>query len=78
MALCNFLKSEKLTDDNKYACGNCAKKTDALKYSKLDKLPKLLFIQLGRFEFDFDTLSRKKIYDLVTFPQVLNMNMFLK
>ncbi len=78
MALCNFLKSEKLTGDNRYACGKCDRKTDALKYCKFDKLPKILFFQLGRFEFDYNTFSRKKINDLVTFPLVLNMNIFMK
>ena len=46
MALCNFLKPEKLSNDNKYECGICNKKVDALKYFKFDVLPKSLFIQI--------------------------------
>lgn len=78
MALMNFLKKEKLCGDNQYNCDNCGFKSDALKYLKFTKLPKILFLQLNRFEYDYMTDGRKKICDRVTFPSILNMNQFLK
>lgn len=85
MALKNYLKPEELNNDNKYQCQICDKKVrmlikkcDAIKYYQLDKLPKVLFFQLGRFDYDYNTLTRVKVNDKVTFPQVLNMNQFLK
>lgn len=78
MAFSNFLKTERLEKDNQYLCGVCNKKVDALKYVKFTKLPKILFLQLNRFEYDIMTDGRKKIGDRLTFPQILNMNLFLK
>jgi hypothetical protein len=78
MAFMNFLKKEKLCGDNKYNCENCSTKSDALKYLKFTKLPKILFLQLNRFEYDYMTDGRKKICDRVTFPDLLNMNQFMK
>jgi ubiquitin carboxyl-terminal hydrolase 47 len=78
MALCNLLKPEKLQGDNQYYCEKCQKKVDAIKYISFEKLPKILILQFNRFDYDFQTESRKKIFDKVTFPQILNMNTFLE
>jgi ubiquitin carboxyl-terminal hydrolase 47 len=78
MALYNYLKPEKLVAPNLYKCSECKKEVEALRYTRIKQLPKYLFIQLGRFELDYNTFMRKKINDLVTFPLVLNMNTFLK
>ena len=78
MAFSNFLKKEKLQGENQYRCELCKKKVDAMKYLKLIKLPKILFLQLNRFEYDALTDGRKKICDRVTFPAILNMNPFMK
>ena len=78
MAFTNFLKVEKLDADNQYYCEFCKKKVDALKYLKFTKLPKILFLQMNRFEYDYITESRRKICDKVTFPVILNMNTFFK
>lgn len=78
MAFTNFLKKEKLDKDNQYNCGECNKKVEALKYIKITKLPKILFLQLNRFEFDYMTESRRKICDRITFPLTLNMNTFIR
>ena len=45
---------------------------------KFEKLPKILFLQLNRFEYDFITDTRKKLFDRFTFPKILNLNDFLK
>ena len=78
MAIYNFLKPEVLSKENKYECEKCCKKVDALKYSKFSKLPKVLFVSLMRFDYDIFSFQRKKIYDKVTFPLLLNFNKYLK
>ena len=40
------------------------------------RLPKILFVQLNRFDFDFISMDKKKIYDKLTYPMILNMNHF--
>ena len=51
-------------------------KVNAEKFLKFVKLPKVLFIQLNRFEFDYISMDKKKIYDKLTYPEILNMNKF--
>lgn len=45
---------------------------------KFERLPKILFLQLNRFEYDYITDTRKKLYDRFTFPKILNFNDFLE
>lgn len=86
MALCNILKPEKLQKQNQYFCEKCIKKVkffykikvDALKFLSFEKLPKILILQFNRFEYDLKTESRRKVFDKMTFPQILNMNIFLR
>lgn len=73
-AFLNYIRPEKLEKDNQYACDNCKSKVDALKYVKINTLPKILTVQFNRFEYDWQSDQRKKIHDYVTFPQVLNLN----
>lgn len=51
--------------------------TKALKGSRLNKLPRILTLQLNRFTMDMTTWQRKKLNDKVSFPLVLNMNHFI-
>ena len=76
MALSNFIKVECLEGDNKYNCAKCAKKVNAEKYIQFVKFPEVLFIQLGRFYYDFTYDQRRKIHDKVVFPLVLNLNKY--
>ena len=86
MALCNLIKPEKLEKENQYFCELCKAKVyknhdikvDAIKYLSFENLPKILIVQLNRFEYDFKSDTRRKLFDKVTFPQILNMNIFLK
>lgn len=48
-----------------------------MKLLKFEKLPRILFMQLNRFDYDFISDSRRKLYDRFTFPKILNMNNFL-
>ena len=77
MAILNYIKPEKLENNNKYFCEKCNKKVNAEKYLKFEKLPKILFIQLGRFYYDFNTQNRKKIHNKIPFPLILNFNKYL-
>ncbi len=76
MALSNYLKVEVLEKDNQYSCDVCKKKVDAKKFIKFEKLPNCLLFQLNRFEYNFMTDMRMKITDKVTFPLILDMNLF--
>ena len=77
MALMNFIKPEKLEKDNQYFCSKCNKKVDALKYMKFEKFPKILFIQLGRFFYDFQINTKNKLHNKIPFPLILNCNKYL-
>ena len=43
---------ENLRGANQYACLRCRGKRDAVKFTKLQKLPAILNIQLSRFSYD--------------------------
>lgn len=78
MAFLNYLKPETLGAGNEYRCENCDKKVSAEKFLRFTRLPKILFVQLNRFEFDYNTMDKKKIYDKLTYPEILNMNKFFQ
>ena len=77
-ALAFYLGIERLEGDNKYQCSACDQKVDAEKGFKLSKLPKILCLNFNRFALDYTTFQRIKINDKVTFPLVLNMNIFMR
>eukprot|EP01124_Arcella_intermedia_P033442 TRINITY_DN8023_c0_g3_i1.p1 TRINITY_DN8023_c0_g3~~TRINITY_DN8023_c0_g3_i1.p1 ORF type:complete len:1561 (-),score=330.00 TRINITY_DN8023_c0_g3_i1:24-4004(-) len=62
-----------LDGDNKYFCGKCNSKVDALKRCCIGSLPNYLFIHLKRFEFDFDLMRRAKVNQYCEFPTKLNL-----
>ncbi len=72
------MKPEELNGGNQYECSQCKKKVDAIKGLKLQKCPSVLTIQLSRFTLDFNTFSRIKLNDRVSFPFLLNMNDYLR
>lgn len=76
-ALFKYLCPTTLEGDNAYNCSGCDKKVTAQKGDRLDRLPKILTLQLQRFTLDYRTWQRKKLDERVTFPLILNMNHFL-
>lgn len=76
-ALYSFTKSEVLDGANQYFCTTCESKQDAAKGLKFKKLPYILVMQLKRFDLDYETMSRVKLNDKVTFPTILNANHFV-
>ena len=49
------------------------RKVDALRRCAIRTLPPVLIVHLKRFEFDLETLNRRKLNDLFTFPTELDM-----
>ena len=45
-----------LEGDNAYFCEKCEVKRDTLKRCSIKHLPNVLFLELKRFEFNFDTM----------------------
>jgi hypothetical protein len=76
-AMHKFVTPEILSEDNQYNCEKCGKKVDAIKGLKFVKFPYLLTLQLKRFDFDYETLRRRKLNDRVTFPHYLDLNPFI-
>ena len=74
-----YLKPEILDGDNKYYAESEGKKVDAIKGLKFGKLPQILSVQLKRFVYDFsaDIVVQKKLNDRVTFPMLLDMNVYV-
>lgn len=77
-ALQAFVTPEILHGSNQYFCEHCNKKCDAHKGLKFIKFPYLLTLQLKRFDFDPVTMHRIKLNDRVSFPEILNLNDFIK
>ena len=68
-----FTEGEMLEGDNAYFCEKCEKKRDTLKRCTIKRLPNVLFLELKRFEFNFDTMTKFKVNDSCEFPMELDM-----
>lgn len=73
-----FLKEEILEGDNKYFCSSCCAKQNAMRRIVLKTLPPVLNLQLLRFVFDRQTGTKKKLNSVIEFPDLLDMNDFMK
>ena len=71
-----FVEGEMLEGDNAYFCEKCDKKRDTLRRCTFKRLPNVLFLDLKRFEFNFDTMSKFKVNDYCEFPDVLDMKKY--
>jgi len=77
-ALFTYLTPELLDGENQVLCDHCGHKADFRKGFKLKSLPYILMLQLKRFDLDISLMQRRKLNDSVSFPQVLNMNVFFR
>ena len=77
-----YVTGEMLSGDNKIEVelepdipgGEVSKrKVDALRRCAIRTLPSVLLVHLKRFEFDVETMNRRKLNDLFTFPTELDM-----
>eukprot|EP01032_Pedospumella_encystans_P008886 gene8886-10504_t len=68
-----FTADELFSGDNKIEDAEAGRKVDALRGCAIRSLPPTLIIHLKRFEFDLETMNRKKVNDHISFPTNLNM-----
>ncbi|CAK4084158.1 unnamed protein product [Aphanomyces euteiches] len=69
----SYVQGETLEGDNAYYCEQARQKVRATKRVCIKKLPHTLVIHLKRFEFDYDTMEKFKLHDLLEFPTQLDM-----
>ena len=68
-----FIEGDLLDQDNQYHCQKCDKKVDALKRTSLKTMPRYMITALKRFDFDFDTMMRRKLNDFFEFQVEVDM-----
>ncbi|CAG0917225.1 unnamed protein product [Notodromas monacha] len=69
----NYVKGELLEGANAYYCEKCDKKVDTVKRMCIKKLPRVLTIQLKRFDYDWERESPVKFNDYFEFSRELDM-----
>lgn len=69
-------KPDEFTGENGYRTEDIGM-IDAERYHSISKPPNTLIIQLKRFEFDFSTLTKKKIYSEYKFPLTMDISPLL-
>jgi ubiquitin C-terminal hydrolase len=73
-----FVDGERLHGDNSVMCQHCKAKVDTVKRACLKRLPHTLILNLKRFEFDVESMTKIKLNHSVTFPTSLNMYAFTR
>lgn len=73
-----YVVGDMLEGDNKYFCGTCSAKVDALKRCCIKTLPNTLIVHAKRFEFDLEAMKRTKLNESLEFPMRLNMEPYTK
>jgi ubiquitin C-terminal hydrolase len=68
-----LVAEELFSGDNKIEDEEAGRKVDAIRRCSIRDLPSTLIIHLKRFEFDLETMDRKKVNDFITFPMDLDM-----
>ena len=68
-----YVKGDLLEGPNAYHCEKCNKKIDAVKRTCIKKLPKILAIQLKRFDYDWEREIAVKSNEYFEFPRELDM-----
>ncbi|XP_046853983.1 probable ubiquitin carboxyl-terminal hydrolase FAF-X [Xenia sp. Carnegie-2017] len=72
-SLDQFVKGDLLEGANAYHCDKCNKKIDTVKRMCFKKLPKVLAIQLKRFDYDWERDVAVKFNDYFEFPREFDM-----
>ncbi|XP_067668544.1 ubiquitin carboxyl-terminal hydrolase 9X-like [Haliotis asinina] len=68
-----YVKGDLLEGANAYHCEKCNKKVDTVKRLVIKKLPKILAIQLKRFDYDWERECAIKFNDYFEFPRKFDM-----
>ena len=63
-----YFEAEVFDGDNKWACEECGGKVDAKRVSKISTLPPYLSLDVGRYAFNFESMTREKLPDVIDFP----------
>ena len=77
-ALDLFIKPDLLDGDNKYFCDKHNRKVEAQRRSYIKNLQNTMIINLKRFEYDYNTMQRKKLNDYCEFPERINFKPWTK
>lgn len=73
-----LVREDILEGSNQYFCDNCNSRVDALRITKIYKIPPLLTFSLNRFEYDMKTYERLKINQNFEFGLELNMEKYVE
>ncbi|KAF9932986.1 hypothetical protein FBU30_006810 [Linnemannia zychae] len=73
-----FVEAEDLVGSDRYFCSCCQSLQDATRMIKLERLPKVLNIQLMRFVYDTTSWTRKKSKDIIRFPATIDFSELLQ
>jgi len=68
-----YVKGDLLEGANAYHCEKCNRKVETVKRLCIKTLPKVLAIQLKRFDYDFERSCAIKFNDYFEFPRLLDM-----
>ena len=71
----SFIRSETFTGDNQYSIGD--RKIDVRKFACIQKAPKVLVLQLKRFEYNLTTFARYKVNDKFEFGREINIQEYM-
>ncbi|EGD76162.1 hypothetical protein PTSG_00869 [Salpingoeca rosetta] len=75
-AIKKYLLMERLTGDNKYKCDDCGPQEGEITHA-LENVPDRLNFQVMRFLVNWNTGQRRKLTQVVEFPEVLDMRPYL-
>jgi ubiquitin carboxyl-terminal hydrolase 34 len=67
-ALDLYVAGETLSGDNKYVCESCNRRVTAQRRCAIKALPSTLILHLKRFEWNVETMSRRKLNHRCAFP----------
>ena len=68
-----FVKGDLLEGNNAFFCEKCDKKVDTVMRTCIRHLPKVLVIQLKRFDYDWERETAIKFNDYFEFPRELDL-----
>ncbi|XP_031549243.1 probable ubiquitin carboxyl-terminal hydrolase FAF-X isoform X2 [Actinia tenebrosa] len=71
-----FVKGDLLEGANAYHCEKCNKKVDTVKRMCISRLPRIMAIQLKRFDYDWERECAVKFNDYFEFPREIDMEPF--
>lgn len=72
----SMIEGEIMDGDNAYFCEQCQAKVKTIKRVSIKKLPSYLFLNLQRFDFNFDLGIRVKVNDFCEFPLEIDMSSY--